>query len=365
MLEGGPGCLATCGSLAAGSPGGPAAVLAPLLLLVSRRRKTLKSRRFFDFDFDFDIVLALASVLLLALLLSPRPARADEAGDLAIAAYQLRAQYCTDAALADPGKAYSAQGAIWPVQQRINDAVLAGGPTYLRYWRALLGLCIGRGELAEADLQGFIDAEGSNPTFASLVEDAQRRLRRLRPQERANARDPSPRRGAAATSVPAALPRLAVGLGAGMQRLPDWNYLLISADLQLRLAGPLHGLVLVQPSIGQALRPADTGSAALPRQLPILTTLGPGVSLRFAPAAAPLRPELGFAFLVAPNPARAATASASYAPAGGAVLAGPLFRRGLAIPFGSAPLSFRIGAEGGYLHPYPFVRAVGSLVIGG
>ena len=129
----------------------------------------------------------------------------------------------------------------------------------------------------------------------------------------------------------------------------------------LRLVGPLHLRIGVAPAIGAPLKVLD-GPDGGTRHIPILTAGAVGISLRFSAA---VRPDLGLALLLAPNPTRSSTARLRFDDARSALLLGPMGHAGIAIPLGQAPISLRAAVEGGHLHPFPFVRGVLGLSFGG
>ena len=355
VLDGAPGCLLTLAGR--GGDTGLALVLLASAALLRRRR------------------LGVWIVMALVTDLSAAPARADSAGDLSLEAKNLVEVWCTDAVLADPQKAYEAQDRIWPTQKLISDLISGGGPAYLRYWRAKLGTCIKRDELAEADYEAVIAELGNNPTFVGIVKDAVTSLNRLRvkagkkpiaaPTVAAHAPPVRTKPATAPTGLPRALARLTLAGGGGWQLLGAAHYALFAADLQVRISqGPVHLGLFVEPAFGRALTDPE-GAVYLVDGKPkrsVLTTFGPGVVLRFAAGA--LQPEFGAFLGLAANPTRATGDGIAYTDAGPAFLVGPVVRGGLGIPLGASPLAIRVLAEGGGLVPFPTVRALVMLAGG-
>lgn len=138
-------------------------------------------------------------LLLWALLLAP-PALADEdpstpepaaedaeptAEQIAIEAQQTRDAHCTTVAGNDSTASAEALSTVSNTWGRVSTALERTGVQYLLYWRGVLAQCLSQEPKAEADLGGFLlwirgASADDQRTLASLRDDAERRLRRLR-----------------------------------------------------------------------------------------------------------------------------------------------------------------------------------------
>ncbi len=333
FVHGGPGFVLSCSS----SGGGGVGVL--LLFALAATAISLRRR---------------GRLLLLLLGLLPAKAQAGKADDLAGEIATLLEQWCTDADSADPGKASRAMEPIGSSLGRVTAFLDERGVDefgWLLYWRGRLADCLHRDDLAAADYLAFMGAYQSAPTFRSLSQDARKRLRRLGVKP--------PAQGSAESD---GLPSLSLGLGGGVMRLGDYSYGVFTIDVQPRIKGPLHALILVQPAIGPPFRYAATGALLDPPKRPFLLTFGAGLALRFV---LPVRPEFGFGVAFAPNPARAWTATASYPIELPPLLIGPLLRAGVCVPLGKgAPVGLRISVEGPGMVGFPSISGHMALVIG-
>jgi hypothetical protein len=272
-----------------------------------------------------------------ALLLAASPSQASPAADAAALAAAVHDELCARGVTRDHAAAIAMHGRVSDALGRVDAAFEAGGPDYLRYWRAVLSLCLDEGDLAVEDLRAFLAAHGDDPVFASLADDARRRLERIAPE----GVPPGPA-GPAADRAGRRYPLLtvAVGAGAGFVRAPDWTFPGPGVDVIGRLHGPLGLMGALRlgfsvPTLTHAGAPAE---AALSTALPVVA-IGP--ALRFPTAVTPV---LALLFQAAPNPADEL---------GPPLLAGPRAHLGLELGLGpSAPVALRPAVEAGSLGPY-------------
>ncbi len=119
-------------------------------------------------------------LLALAVVLTAGVASAqDPAVDAALEADQVNQEHCANLYTAQVDRAASATMAVAQAWQRVDEVYQQTGAVYLLYWRGALAQCLGREEAAEADLTEFVESQGGSTMFASLVQSAKTRLRRL------------------------------------------------------------------------------------------------------------------------------------------------------------------------------------------
>ena len=125
---------------------------------------------------------SLLASLVLALLVAPA-ALAGEADDIAVEADRVNRAACLDVAeqreVNRAGVAMAEVSVVWVKVDEVYAAAPAPKPTFLQYWRGVLGQCLDRNELALVDLQAFAAAEADNRGYADLVKDARKRVARL------------------------------------------------------------------------------------------------------------------------------------------------------------------------------------------
>ncbi len=121
-------------------------------------------------------------VLSIGLLSAPVHAasRNAEAEALALEAQDAVEAHCSDAVADDVTLAAESVATVSAVWAKVSSALESNRKVYLLYWRGVLGQCLNQDEKALNDLEDFLAARGSSTTWASLVEDAERRVRRLR-----------------------------------------------------------------------------------------------------------------------------------------------------------------------------------------
>ena len=246
---------------------------------------------------------------------------------------------------------------VLPVWQDVDRVHKETGEAYLLYWRAVLALCVQQGDLAGQDLQEFLCAEGANPMFVDLADDAEARLRRMKlpdpcAEKNKRLRTTSKRAEARAARLRAAQQRpiVSIGVGGGVQLLRDWPYGAIAGDLQVRLIGPLRVTVGARPAIGQRLLQPD-GSPFEPARHLVLTTITVGALVQ---AKGPVEPFVGALFQLAPNPVGAL---------GPPALVGPALLGGVEIPLLPSPIAIRVAAEVGLQDRFFSLRGLAQAVI--
>ena len=122
----------------------------------------------------------LSALLAGALLLVCGVAHAqDPAVEAALEADQVNQEHCARLYTAAVDSAASSTVAVAETWQRVNEVYARTDAVYLLYWRGALAQCLGRDEAASADLTEFVEAQGNSTMFASLVQNAKVRLRRL------------------------------------------------------------------------------------------------------------------------------------------------------------------------------------------
>jgi len=105
--------------------------------------------------------------------------RDPEAEALAREAQQVVEGYCSDAVADDVTLAAESVATVSAVWARVSASLESNQKVYLLYWRGVLGQCLDQEDKALADLKGFLDTHGDSSTWASLVTDAERRVRQL------------------------------------------------------------------------------------------------------------------------------------------------------------------------------------------
>ncbi len=286
------------------------------------------------------------ALAILLLLLAPA-AHAGEADAIAEEASAVNDASCADATSDEATRTADALVKVSDVYSRLAQIYAAAEeprPDYLLYWRGVLGLCLGRDELATGDLRSFAAASEGNGAYATLRRDALSRIRRIEARAKGG---PSPRDN----------PLLTVGVDGGWARLgteAGWNYGTVGLDASLRLRGPLSLAVSVNLGVSD-LNTNGNGEPILTpdgrAERSVLTTIGVGPVLRFS---GPVLPEIGVAFRIAPDPAGTAELP---------VLLGAAVWGGLAIPLGESPLAVRFGGDVGLLLQRPTFAAHGGLVV--
>ncbi len=284
--------------------------------------------------------------LALSLLATPA-AQAGDADAIAQEASEVNDASCADATSDEATRTADALVKVSDVYSRLAQIYAAAEeprPDYLLYWRGVLGLCLGRDELATGDLRSFAEASEGDAGYATLRRDAMSRLRRIEAQAKGG---PAPRDN----------PLVTVGLQGGWGRLgtdEGWNYGTVQLDASLRLRGPLSLAV----SLGLGVSEPNTNGRGDPLltvdgrpEYSVLTVIGVGPVLRFS---GPVLPEVGVAFRIAPDPAGTAELP---------VLLGAALHGGLSIPLGESPLALRFGGDVGFLLQRPTLAAHGGLVV--
>ena len=294
--------------------------------------------------------------LLVALLL-PALALAGPANDAALAAWQVHQDHCAAAVGADVEMTAGSMELVLPVWQDVDRVYRETGEAYLLYWRAVLALCVQQGDLAGQDLQEFLCAEGANPMFTDLADDAETRLRRMKLPDPCHDKNERLRTAAKRAEARAARlraaqqrPIVSIAAGGGVQLLRNWPYGAIAGDVQVRVVGPLRLTAGVRPSIGQQLMQPD-GNPFEPARHLVLTTITVGALVQ---AKGPVEPFVGALFQLAPNGAGAL---------GPAVLAGPALLAGVEIPLLPAPIAVRVAAEVGLADRFFSLRGLAQVAV--
>lgn len=290
--------------------------------------------------------------VLFALLLLAAPASADEASDLAVEADRLNQAACLDVAeqreVNKAGVAMAEVSVLWVEVDKVFTAAPAPKPTYLQYWRGVLGQCLDRNELALADLQAFVAAEEANAGYADLVKDSKNRIVRL---ERALV-------GIVDRPVQ---PFFILGLGGGYQRVEapsvpggGWHYGAAALDVSFRLKGPLALMGAVRLGWSEESKNTDgeeTDGDPDTMSFSLQSTFGVGPVLRFA---GPVYGFVGVLLQIAPNDQPTFESP---------VLVGAALTGGLEVPFPETPLGVRFWGEIGNLHDAITIRGMGGLIV--
>ncbi len=183
----------------------------------------------------------LASLVLLSLL-APRPVRAGPAEDAALRATEIRDQHCADTAQDRASGVTGALAAVVPVLDEVSRVYDETAAAFLLYWRGVLFECMGREDRAIDDLQRFADGDENQAQLPQLVQDAERRLRRLGVGRSVGGDAPS-----------FAAPRVTIAAGGNYELLADASpYHYGGGGLQgsVGLVGPLRLLAFVRLSVG-------------------------------------------------------------------------------------------------------------------
>jgi hypothetical protein len=120
-----------------------------------------------------------ASVCALALLLAVPAAAADPAVEAALEADDINQEHCASLYTGRVDRAASATMAVALAWQRVDQVYSETEASYLLFWRGVLAHCLGREEAAAADLTEFVEGQSDSSMFASLIKQAETRLRRL------------------------------------------------------------------------------------------------------------------------------------------------------------------------------------------
>jgi hypothetical protein len=115
---------------------------------------------------------------LLGLLLAT-PAVAATPAEVAVEAARVRDELCSDAAGDDRTLAATRHGEVSAVWGQVSEAYEVSQLPFLLYWRGVLEQCLDIEDKAIADLGAFVAASEGDSTYADLVRDAKRRVRRL------------------------------------------------------------------------------------------------------------------------------------------------------------------------------------------
>lgn len=139
------------------------------------------------------------SLVLVALLLAEGVAAGEaevDAPAIALKAQETKDRYCSAAAgdnVTTAAESVAAVGAVWA---EVSAALESTRKLYLLYWRGVLGQCLDQEAKALGDLKAFVAASARSESLPALVEDAERRIRRLEGQPPGRASPPTPGRGA-------------------------------------------------------------------------------------------------------------------------------------------------------------------------
>ena len=287
----------------------------------------------------------------LALLLLTAPcALAGEADEIAVEADRVNQAACLDVAeqkeVNKAGVAMAEVSVVWVKVDEVYAAAPAPKPTFLKYWRGVLGQCLDRNELALTDLQAFAEAEAENPGYDDLVKDAQKRIVRLKRALAGIVDRPQP-------------PVFMLGLGGGYQRIEapsvhGWNYGLVSLDASFRIKGPFAVMAFLRAGISDLNADSD-GAALIDSEgnsgRSVMPLFGVGPMLRFA---GPVYGFVGVLLQLSPD---------SWGLLGSPLLAGAAITGGVEIPFGDSPMGLRLAGEVGNLHASITVRGMGGMFL--
>jgi hypothetical protein len=121
-----------------------------------------------------------AALMVGFLLCGVAPVRAaDPAVDAALQAEAVNAEHCANLYSAQAKRAASSNLAIAEVWSHVTDVYEATTSPFLLYWRGVLAQCLGRDEAAVADLEAFVESQGTSAIYASSVQQAKSRLKKL------------------------------------------------------------------------------------------------------------------------------------------------------------------------------------------
>jgi hypothetical protein len=279
------------------------------------------------------------------LLLIAATAQAGPADDAAQKAAQVHSEVCVRGVERDHASAITMHAQVAEALSDVNTAYGSTEQAWLLYWRALLALCLDEGELAGVDLQLFLDAHGDDPVFATLAQDARRRLRRA---ERSDAKKVKrvfvggPRRDK--QGRPYAPFVLGLGLSGGLLNSTDWVLVGPGIDWIGRLYGPLGLAGQIRADFSTEVT-THAGTSHTEDRDTVLPIFAIGVSLRFP---TPITPVVALLFQAAPNLTNDLA---------GELLAGPRLHVGAEIGLGPrAVVALRPAAEVGVLGPFPHAQ---------
>ena len=288
-----------------------------------------------------------AVALCMATLLSAAAVSAGELERIALEAHGAHSVGCADVAGDKVGRAADALVLVSTAYSKVHDSYKsapAPKPTFLLYWRGVLGQCLDRDELAGIDLRAFIEAERGNDEYGEQVRDARRRLRRLGRSQASASQVPAAAAVAGAAGL-ASTPRFTLGIGGGYHRVQmtgfGWDYGAVTLQTSIRLRGPLALVIGGSLAVSDYVRTiegvvyeSDDGV----RRRSLLGMGRVGVLLR---RPGPIRPVVAVLFQVGPDPLTALT--------GDPVVAGALIQGGVEFSLGSAPLALFFRGELGFL----------------
>jgi|GEM_PF-3162040 len=103
----------------------------------------------------------------------------DPATDAALEADAVNQEECANLYSATVGTAASSTVRVAEVWQKVSEVYEQTQAPYLLFWRGALAQCLGREDAAIADLEQFAETQKGSTMFSNLVDNAQRRLRRL------------------------------------------------------------------------------------------------------------------------------------------------------------------------------------------
>ena len=282
----------------------------------------------------------------LALLLVA-PALAGEAEQVALEAHGAHAAGCADVAGDQVGRTADAMVVVATVYGRVHETYEAAPepkPGFLLYWRGVLGQCLGRTNLAGADLKAFVEAERDNSRFRTQVRDARRRLRSLGLSVSPNSELRAEADAGVGEHKPPPQPRFTLDASGGFHRVQGavagWTYGLGGLQFSVRLQGPLAvgvgGTVGVTGPIRNGLGDVvlDDGGH---EQRSLLLLARAGAVLR-GPGA--IRPQLALLFQVGPDPLGVF---------GAPVVVGAVVQGGIELGLGPAPVALFVRGEIGFL----------------
>jgi hypothetical protein len=161
------------------------------------------------------------------LLLLPVVALGAEPDATAIAARASEAheRLCSDVAAAQSTKSFEASAEVSAVLAEVSRTYDRTPEPWLLYWRGLLAGCAEREERAIEDLKAFVVWAADEPSLASQVQDAKRRLRRY------GIPDPTlPERGASSAAPGIAVGAGLLGAGGALGALAGWQASILSTQ---------------------------------------------------------------------------------------------------------------------------------------
>ncbi len=97
----------------------------------------------------------------------------------AVAAEAVYSEHCSTVAGRGVSEAAAANTEVSAVWLQVSQAYEVRGDAFLRYWRGVLGQCLGHEDRAQEDLSAFVAVADGNRRSTALVRDAKRRLARL------------------------------------------------------------------------------------------------------------------------------------------------------------------------------------------